>query len=272
MTVLLPHIIVVILMLIFTTLLLIWIVKTGRATNNMFKWFQALLCLIPGYLWWRTRTIKDKLLVTFSYFAAGFLIVLFLVPAIFADSLGSKPDKDWKLKSQEIKTVIIFGFGFGKDNSGKMTPEASNEFLYRLAREQSDMKYLIMQEGVYIAAINDSVSIRNAGIELIRMHPIDLKKDVNTFEASEYAIRQMAMVNQKKAIVYAHSMQIRRAIADLNKIAKSIPGYADFEFIEPDVPSTPFPANTAQKRTGSKVIYRFIELYGSRLRDKFVYN
>jgi hypothetical protein len=151
-----------------------------------------------------------------------------------------------------------------------MTAEASNQFLYELAKKQMRMKYLVAQEGVYVTALKDSIFVRSEAIQLIRMHPLDLKKDVNTFESSKYALMNMEKLGQQKAVVYAHSLQLKRAATDLRRIAASNPQWKDFEFITPEIPNTPFPKHSTQWRTRNKIVYRAIELYFSRVRDSWI--
>lgn len=262
-----PHLTALLFFILYIGFSLVWMIIAGVATVKIFNYKRGGNSVWPNYVWKMPASTWEKIFFSLISIFAGIFIIFFLVPWLFCSYLNGKPDCNWQEKSKQVNTAIIFGFGYGIDENGKMTPEVSNQFLFELSRKQMKSKYLIMQEGVYIAAVKDSISDRSENFQLIRMHPLNLKKDVNTFEASKYAIMQMEKLGQSRAVVYAHSLQVKRAIADLRKIADTNIKWKNFEFIAPDIPDTPFPKHSAQWRTQSKIIYRAIELYYSRVRD-----
>jgi hypothetical protein len=262
-----PHLTALLFLLLFFAFFLLWLIVAALIVFKILNRNGVRF----AYVWKMSSQTWEKIIFSTISIIASVFIIFFLVPWFFSGYLNSKPDENWQTKAMQANTAIIYGFGYGEDESGKMTAEASNQALYELARKQMNMKYLIMQEGVYIAAMNDSIFVRSGNIQLVRMHPLDLKKDVNTIDASKYALIQMEKLGQSKAVIYAHSLQVKRAVADLRKIASSYPKWKNFEFIIPDIPETPFPKHSAQWRTNNKIIYRAIELYYSRVRDAWCF-
>jgi len=265
--VLFPHLTALFFLLLYFGFAMVWVMIAALITFKIFNRRGDRF----AYVWKMSSQTWEKIIFSVISVSAGLFIIFFFVPWLFSSSIKCKSDVNWQTKAKETNTAIIFGFGYGRDDTDGMTPEVSNQFLYELSKKQMNAKYLIVQEGVYIAALNDSALIHSNNIQLIRMHPLNSKKDVNTFEASRYAIMQMEKLGHYKAVVYAHSMQQKRAIADLRRIATSNPKWKNFEFISPDIPDTPFPKHSAQWRTRYKIIYRAIEIYYSRVRDAWCY-
>jgi len=258
-----PHITAFLLSVLYAGFSMIWVMIAALITFKLFNsgsTRKAYVLKMSSQTW-------EKIFFSVLSVLAGVFIIFFLVPWLFRNSLSGKPDNDWQSKAGGIKTAVIFGFGYGTDQNGCMTPGASNQFLYDLEQKQIKAEYLIMQEGVFVAALKDSVKLSEENVKLISMHPVIPGEDVNTYNAARFAIMQMEKAGQTNAVVYAHSLQVKRAIADLRKIAASNPAWKNYEFVSPDIPETPFPKHSAQWRTKNKVLYRAIELYYSRVRD-----
>ncbi len=265
--VLFPHLTALFFMLLYFGFAMIWVMIAALITFKIFNRKGDRF----AYVWNMSSQTWEKLIFSVMSVIAGLFIIFFFVPWLFSSSLKGKPDEDWLTKAKETNTAIIFGFGYGRDENGEMTPEASNRFLYELSKKQTNAKFLIVQEGVYVATLEDSISIRSHSIKLVSMHPLNLKEDINTFEAAKYAIMQMEKLGQTQAVVYAQNLQQKRALADLKRIAASNSAWKNFTFISPFIPNTPFPSHSAQWRTRYKVVYRAIELYYSRVRDVWCY-
>jgi uncharacterized SAM-binding protein YcdF (DUF218 family) len=208
----------------------------------------------------------ERLILAVISFIVFVFIVFYLVPWIFSPSFHITPSENWQRKSKQAEAALIFGFGYGTNEQGNMTPASSNQFLYDLARLQVSPKYFIMQEGVFIASMNDSTKCKIRTYVPIRMHPCS-SLYINTYSAAQYAIEKMDSLGITKAVVYAHNMQLKRAITDLRKLASHNSKWRNVEFIVPPIPETPFPENSFQWHTRFKVFYRAIELYISRVRD-----
>jgi len=176
---------------------------------------------------------------------------------------NATPSKGWEEKAKTTDTAILFGFGYVIDEYGNMLPGEANQVLYNMAvgYAETPVLNLIMQEGVMVAALADAKHYQFSR-NLIRMHPITTGKDVNTLAAARYAIQQMERLHVKSAVVYAHSMQLARAVYDLEKLAASKSCWRDYEFITPDIQSTPFPRKSAQWRTRSMLNYFLWEIGG----------
>jgi len=244
---------------------------SGVITVKIFFWYKRGHSVWPNSVWRMSQQTWERIIYSLISLIAVLIIGFYIVPWIFNGTFHPAPSDNWKEKIKKADAALIFGFGYGTDDRGKMIPEASNDFLYNLVKQQYTGRYLIVQEGVFLSAIRDSSkNMRNKYIR-IRMHPHDPNKDVNTFKAASIAIGKMDSLNLKSAIVYAHSMQLKRAVADLRKIASRNTEWKDFEFIVPDISETPFPKKSAQGRTRGKVLYRAVELYVSRVRDTWCY-
>ena len=229
-------------------------------------WLPLLICtLIMGVYIWALikKIIRPKHL--FSVFAYGIFVAVTFVFVVSAVWLAffevASPDDQYQNKVQSSQAAIIFGFGYEWDFKCSMIPGAANRALYRQAMDDADFKYLIMQEGVMVAARNDNNRIR--GKNIIQMHPLNLGY-VNTLVAAKYAIMKMDSLGVKRAAVYAHNLQLARAVYDLKRIAASDPRWHDMEFITPCIPPVPFPVHSAQWHTQCKLIYLPIELFVSR--------
>jgi len=184
---------------------------------------------------------------------------------------NATPSEEWEEKAKTTDTAILFGFGYVIDEHGKMLPGEANQVLYDMAVgcAGTPVLHMIMQEGVMVAARADTnhyTFTRN----LIPMHPIIPGEDVNTLAAARYAIRQMDRLKVKSAVVYAHSMQLARAVYDLEKLAASKSCWSDYEFITPDIQSTPFPPKSAQRRTRSMLNYFLWEIGGRAFESLYL--
>jgi|WetSurMetagenome_2_1015567.scaffolds.fasta_scaffold01189_9 hypothetical protein len=267
LTVLYPHLIWTLLLLLYFMSMLVWMIISGVITIKIFYWKKGGNSIWPNYVWNMPARIWERIIFGAITSLFIFFLTFFFVPWIFSGSLHGNPSENWLEKAKQVNTAIIFGFGYEKDSNGKMTPGIANQFLLDKVMEQTHCKFLIMQEGVFTAAEKVYQGGKLTNCELIRMHPYDTTKDVNTLQAAKFAIMQMEKIGQNKAIVYAHYMQLVRAVADLRRTAALNPAWKDLEFIVPEIATTPFPKKSEQLRTRWKVVYRAIELYYSRVRD-----
>jgi hypothetical protein len=266
-----PHLICIVLLLFYFATMIVWVIISSIAASEIFYQKRALNNVRPKYVWGMTVRTWEKLIYSVISVAASVFIIFSLVPWFFNSYLIGKPDIGWQVKASQANTAIIFGFGYEVDDKGNMTPGASNLFLYNLSKKQHQIQNLILQEGVYVAALRDNIDGKPGHIQLVRMHPLYPNRDVNTFEASEFAITRLVNLGQRRAIVYAHNLQEVRAVADLRRIAATRQEWRDIEFIIPEIPETPFPEGSEQWRTKWKIVYRAIELYYSRVRDAWCY-
>ena len=235
-------------------------------------WFPIVICGLTGALYFVALTIKffrpkrKYPALKYGILSLTLLSVTVLLLWMFI-FLKATPGINWQELTKETDTAILFGFGFEKDTNGDMTPGAANQELYNQAVKNAGTKtlHLIMQEGVMVAArcdVNQYPFKRN----LVRMHPHVPGKDVNTLAAAGFAIKEMERLKVKSAVVYAHDMQLARAVYDLKSIAASEPRWKDFRFITPDVGATPFPRKSEQLRTRCKLCYFPWEL-GARVYE-----
>ena len=226
-------------------------------------WLPLLVCALILSLY--ICALKKKIIRPKHYFSSLGYGILIAGASVFAVSLVwlsfFEVVNHWQNKLQSSQTAIIFGFGYEWDFKCSMLPGASNQALYLQAMTDGGFQHLIMQEGVLVAARKDYE--RTRGKNIIPMHPLSLGY-VKTLVAAKYAILKMDSLGVKRAVVYAHNLQLARAVYNLKRIAASDPRWRDMEFITPCIPLVPFPKHSAQWHTRCKVIYYPIELFISR--------
>ena len=180
------------------------------------------------------------------------LTAIYFFPERFF-TIDARPSENWEYKTRQTNTVILFGFGYVMEDSS-MKPGQSNSALYKQAIANAgsfETLHLIMQEGVMVAAHEDSVSSYPFIRDSVRMHPHSPEIYINTLIAAKYAILKMDSMHLKRAVVYAHEMQLARAVYDLKRIAASNPRWCDMEFITPSIYNTPFEPNSVHPHTRS---------------------
>ena len=237
--------------------------KTMTTFMTLLPFLTGILILVL-YMVIRKKILKiEGLYSTLGYgFLVMFITAIILLFVWWVFFLEAEATKCWRCKTKQTNTAIIFGFGYEENCCGKMLPGAANSALYDQAISDANYQYLIMQEGVMVAACEG-----NRKHKKIEMHPVNPNEDVNTFIAAKYAILKMDSLGEKKAVVYAHNHQLARAVFDLKQIAASNPKWQDFEFITPAIPKTPYPRQSIQLRTRCESIYVPLEIFALRLRD-----
>jgi hypothetical protein len=123
--VLLPHLTALLLMLLYAGFSLVWIIIAALITFKIFNRKGTR----SAFVWKMSSKTWEKINFSVMSIIAGVFIIFFLVPWIFSGYLHGKPDKNWQTKVMQANTAIIFGFGYGEDENGAMTAEASNQFL-----------------------------------------------------------------------------------------------------------------------------------------------
>lgn len=202
---------------------------------------------------------------------AAFFIWIFIYPCLFLHLsegwLKAEPTPGWREKAKSIDTAIILGFGFEKDAGGHLRGGRSNEFLLQWTLEHTRADTLLVQEGVLEAYISSDTRRKAPGKKLLRIHRHIEGIDMNTFRTAYCALEQMDALGKRQAVLVAHDLQLQRAAWIFEKLKLARPNGADLSFVVPEIPPTPFPADSDQLRTRWKLLYIFCELFGSRLRD-----
>jgi len=201
------------------------------------------------------RIIRKKCMI--GVLSLGILaLICFFSVASFPErffTIDAKTSTNWENEVRTTKTAILFGFGFVMEDS-IMKPGLSNTALYKQAITNAgymDTLHLIMQEGVMVAAQADSAACYPFIRDLIRMHPHSSDQYINTLIAAKYAILKMDSLKTKRAVVYAHEMQLARAVYDLQRIAAANPNWRDMEFIVPWINNIPFDPDSEHPQTRS---------------------
>ena len=234
-------------------------------------WLPIILCVLPLGLYVLALYLKKirpkNRPAAFGYgllvLATSFLVVSLLWWFFF---VKAKPDDNWKEIASKTDTAILMGFGYVLDEDGVMFPGKANKALYKKAVVRPvglDTLHLIMQEGVMVAALKDKRKYpfkRN----LIRMHPHDDSTYINTLIAANYALLKMESLGVKTAVIYAHDLQLARAVYDLKRIAASDPRWKDMVFITPYIRPTPVTPDSEQWYTRSTLIFFLREIFLAR--------
>lgn len=211
--------------------------------------------------------------LTFLFAAVPLLIWILFYFGLFlylsAGWLNAKPTDDWQKNIKTIDTAIIFGFGFEEGEKGQILPGKANEFLLQWTLDHTKADTLLVQEGVWAAVCKSTeATCEKIGRTLIRIHCHDEDIDVNTFQAAYCALEKMEELGKKSAILIAHDLQLERVAWDFDRLKQSRGSWSDFTFVVPKIPKTPSLKNSAQLRTRSRLVYSFVELFWSRMRDR----
>lgn len=186
-------------------------------------------------------------------------IILFLV------AIGLTPRR-WvhatPTNDQNAATAIVFGFGYETDGA-KLLPGAANQFLadWIVANRNAQTKTLLVQEGVLVALNPKTVS----QLDIKRIHAHDPTVYVNTLEAAFCAIQELNGLNQKKALLVSHDVQLQRMVWDFERVGQR--NCPDCVFLVPAIPNTPFPVNSVHLQTRNQFVYTILELLILRPRD-----
>ena len=206
------------------------------------------------------------------FFILGIVIVLLVYTWVFlsfSDSwIRAKPSESWESDIKTVGTAIILGFGYTIGKNGQMQAGEANEFLWDWTLKHTTADTILVQEGVWVAVCPGSdKNCQVSGRELYRIHRDDRQIDVNTLEMAFCAMQRMEQLGKTKAVIVAHDLQLERAAWDFEKVKRSRKNWRHFKFIVPKIPGTPFPEDSHQKRTRSRLYYKFVELFLSRVRD-----
>lgn len=203
--------------------------------------------------------------------AVVYILWLSIYPCLFLylseGWLRAEPTHGWQEKIKTIDTAIILGFGYERDALGHLRAGKSNAFLMQWALEHTHADTLLVQEGGLAAYNQINVQGEVKGKKSFRIHRHIDDIDLNTFQTAYCALEKMEQLGKRKAVLVAHDLQLQRVAWIFKKLTPSRADAAEYKFIVPHIPPTPFPADSDQLRTRSKLLYIFCELFGSRLRD-----
>lgn len=162
---------------------------------------------------------------------------------------------------ESTDTAVIFGFGFERDGEGHMTPGAANTFLLDWTlTEMPHLTTVFVQEGVWVAACERlATQCMVDDTELLRIDRHDDSIDLHTLDIAACALERMTIFDKDSAVIVAHDMQLRRAAENVERVSAA--GLCqDCRFVVADVPDTPYPAESAQRRNRHEAIYRWVDI------------
>jgi uncharacterized SAM-binding protein YcdF (DUF218 family) len=211
-----------------------------------------------------------------QHFRLPVLVVAALVyTVVFIALLSLTPDQwlraettpNWKQDLSKTDTAIVLGFGYEKDDNGAMQAGQANKFLLDWVVNNTAANTIFVQEGVWAAACPTSAThCTFAGREVRRIHLHDENAYLNTLDTAFCAVEQMATFNKNKAILVTHDLQLQRAAWDFERV-KQKSDSLNFAFVLPEIPDTPYPANSVHWQTQNQFVYKIVELLISRPRD-----
>lgn len=203
--------------------------------------------------------------------AIFFVIYMFLFVIIYdffsSDYIKSKPSANYKQEMKDAKSVIVFGFGLGKDKNGDIVPGEANVKLNDWIKENISKKYIVAQYGNILAQKLDS-----SNNSFILIHENNPQKYVNSYQAAEYALLKIDSLYSlglisNNIVLVAHDMQMQRVLWIFQKLAENNSKWQKYNFIVPKIPKIPFYCSSSQLHTKSRFVYNCVELFISRPRD-----
>lgn len=199
------------------------------------------------------------LLVSLAIYALLFLLLVGLTPNRW---LRARPTAESNPTTTSAPTIaVILGFGYEMVGNA-MQPGPANQFLldWVLSR-QPEINTLLVQEGVRVALT--PAQLRDKQVHRIHRH--DPARYVDTLDAAFCAMRQLQSLKQTRVLLVAHDQQLQRAAWDFARVrAQACPTCM---VVIPDLPATPYPANSVHLQTRAAFIYKLIELLYLRPRD-----
>jgi len=204
------------------------------------------------------------LLIGVLAYTIAFMVLLGLTPDQWMHAAATQ---NWREETRVADTAIVLGFGYEKDASGTMQAGDANRFLLDWVIDNTSATTIFVQEGVWVAACGVSADrCTYSGRELKRIHFHDENIYVNTLDTAFCAMEQMAKFDKSKAVLVTHDLQLQRATWDIERV-KQRSDWQSFTFVIPEIPDTPYPANSVQWQTRNQFIYKVVELLISRPRD-----
>jgi uncharacterized SAM-binding protein YcdF (DUF218 family) len=232
---------------------------------SVFNVFIPHVLGVVGAILWllvfaRLAEHRTMLIVVMSLPAYA-LLVLILVRLTPSPLMRAKPTRD-----QEANTAVILGFGFVMVG-GQMRPGEANQFLldWTIENKSSQVKTILVQEGIWVAS--DAGTLEKLGITRKRIHQHDPEIYVNTLDTAFCAIQQLQQLGKKKAMLVAHDLQLQRVAWDFERVSQEM--HPECTFVIPNIPDTPYPANSVHYQTRNECIYKIAELFISRPKDFF---
>jgi hypothetical protein len=230
---------------------------------NLFRVFiPHILGLIGAVLWFMivVQIAKQRTaLITITSFPLYILLFLTLVGATPSRWLRAAPTED-----QNAEIAVVFNFGY-EMNGDRMRPGEANQYLWQwiASNKPLQLRTILVQEGVWVAA--DKETLKNLGIEMMRIHRHDPHIYVDTLNATFCSIQQIQKLGKKKILLIAHDLQLQRIAWDFERISHVT--CPDCMFVIPEIHDVPYPKNSVHFQTRNEFIYKIAELLIARPRD-----
>ena len=203
----------------------------------------------------RQRTTLTAI-TSFSLYILVFVILTGITPDRW---IQARPTED-----QKADIAIILGFGY-EINGDQMLAGQANQYLWDwfVANRSFQIRTVLLQEGIWVAA--DDVTVKELGIERVRIHRHDPNIYVDTLNTAFCAIPQAQKLGKKRILLIAHDLQLQRVVWDFERVGHEL--CPECIFVIPEISDVPFPMNSLHVQTRSKFIYKIGELLIARPRD-----
>lgn len=224
--------------------------------------FPYIVGLLGAGLWLIAVVQLARHRTTLTVIASFFLYIF-----IFLFLVGITPDK-WiqarPTRDQNADIAVILGFGY-EMNGDQMTAGQANQYLWDwfAAQRSAQIRTVLLQEGIWVAA--DDATVKDLGIERMRIHRHDPTIYVDTLNTAFCALQQAQKLDKKRILLVAHDLQLQRVVWDFERVGHAI--CPDCVFVLPEISDVPFPMHSVHVQTQSKFIYKIGELLLARPRD-----
>ena len=233
------------------------------STVNLFRVFIPHILGVTGAILWFllvAQFFKERLVlvavISLPLYSLLFLTLVSLTPSKW---LRATPTNN-----QDAEIAFVFSFGYEMDGN-QIKPGEANLFLWKWIAHNKPLHLstILVQEGVWVAT--DEETLKNLGIEKMRMHQHNPHIYVDTLNATFCALQQIQKLDKKKILLVAHDLQLQRVAWDFERIGHVT--CPDCVFVIPEIYNVPYPTNSIHFQTRNEFIYKIAELLIARPRD-----
>ncbi len=208
------------------------------------------------------------------------LVAAMLFPSLCAlaapaSLMLARPTKDWMREAKQADTAVVFAFGSGPTEHGRIDPGAANRFLWDWTLANTTATEAFVGDAVFGVACGNSgpalASCSVSGREVRRIAVEHPRTGDSTLETALAAVDRIAKLGRRRVVLVAHQMQLERAAVDTlaaSKALKIVPGQ-ESQFVIPEMPPTPFLVNGVNDYSRNPYVYRIAELLLFRPRDAY---
>ncbi|MBN1364380.1 MAG: hypothetical protein JW976_06210 [Syntrophaceae bacterium] len=206
------------------------------------------------------------------FFFPTWIVLAYITGILSFGSILSSQNVNQPELKEKGEIIVAMGFGINTDKKGRNLSGISNDSLLNWIAANTLPQRIIAQEGIILAKKSENCSQAAQHLSIVpfdRMHEHN-SKYVNTFWAARLALKKISEVyNQKnpEIVVVAHQHQLKRAVLNLKRIAKTDKRWKEYKFIVPEIHQIPYDKHSNHIQTRHKGLYLLVETLISRPRD-----